>query len=432
VIKKVSADTIQELTVTHGFSDGAGDTPPTAQELIDQTRERLATQINILAHQAVLSKEAETDPLAPPNAFEISLQYAESALQEFEELIDQVPKGFRLTPVFYSKVENEENDSTYSEFSSRVRTHFLKFLANNHADELSALGICENGIELMRNGRSPADEKGNPYFVEVDHIIERSGGGNMSLQKDADPLMPSESEPIFLVNHFNNLILLPKQVHDFKNSLNKLQDITQVVYGESKWILMLVPETGPGQSGFVSPVQDREHPLHGVFPRNRYPFHSNGPVLFRANAVHEALVSFLSDEKVAQMLLEVRNSGSADEKKRLTTAFNKAVHGNAASNKVLKKTLSPALQALAIEVKKMFERATKPDAEDDKFDIFLRVYQGKKVSDVRNIIADLPLTEVAQVHRELQEIDRLIKKHANDNAPKAKKAPTKRIKPEGP
>ena len=39
MIKKVSADTVQELTITYGFLDGTEGTPPTAEELIDQTRD---------------------------------------------------------------------------------------------------------------------------------------------------------------------------------------------------------------------------------------------------------------------------------------------------------------------------------------------------------------------------------------------------------
>lgn len=435
VIEKVSADTVQDITVAYGFKDGAETTPPTAQQLLDKIRGSLASRVKILSEQAEQAKAGETDLAAPPSAFAISLQYAEKSLKEFDDLMKQMPKGFRLVPVLYSKIPFDQNEMVYEEFDKYVRSRFMKFLANEHADELRALGICERGIEEMKKGKTPKDENGKKYHVDIDHIIERSGGGNLSLQQEIDPQMPKGSKPTFLINHFSNFVLLPDQVHKFKNDLNQMQSAAQTAKGQSQWMLMLVPETGPGQTAFVSPPQDQGHPLHGVFAAENHSFKSAGPIAYRTDVAHKALTALLSDPVVAQQIQELKETGLPPQKGQLSRKFNEA------SKKIVTKVVEPALNSLTTELRGMFNNAVKPGKAPKQYQTFLRVYKGKPIADLRQIIVNLPVDEVERMHKKLQELDRLIKEHdaappvppVNDNATAPKlPMPPKQNKPDGP
>ena len=428
--KKVSADTISDLTAQSGFSAGAkGAPPPTAEEMIKQIRANLKLQAESLAKQVELSKAAATDPAAPPNAFEIAYQLALKQQKDFEQIVADVPKGFRLTPVLYSKITYEQNTAVKDEYRKHVRRHFLRYVAEHHADELSALGICPQGIDRMRKGLDPADANGVLYKVNIDHIVERSGGGQMSLQKAADPLLPPGSNPTYLVNHLSNMILLPEQVHEAKNLLNEAQQAAKTKYGESRWVLMLIPETGLKQSGFVAVPQDRNHYLFGIEKRQLSATDKIRHASFITDQAQAALEAFRKNPAVKNILKsaqsvakrqkktvvglmqEEETCGTVAPQHRLSSIFNQAVASNPAQKEMLETSLKPALLEAAKRLRTAFDDASKPGHDKKDYDDFVGFYQGKKIKALRQNIEKLPLKEAAELHEALLSIDREIQAH---------------------
>ncbi len=262
-MKKVSADTITELTISAATTPENVGAPPTVQELIDGIRATLTGKIKALSASEKNAEEtAPPEKKAQPTAFHISREHLVRELEDFENIIADLPVGFRLAPVLYSTIKHRENAGIYSQFSSCVKPQFFRFLAENHAEELKALGICSKGIKRMTQGQKPVDESNRPYDVNVDHIIERFGGGRASLTEEVDPQMPRGSQPTHLTNHFANLMLMPRDVHERKNKLNEIQGASKTPFGESKWVLMIVPEVDAKHAGYVS--QPQPTPLSSV------------------------------------------------------------------------------------------------------------------------------------------------------------------------
>jgi hypothetical protein len=417
--EKVSAATISALTAASGFPGPVQDTPPAAEQMIEQIRADLKLRIEALAKLAGQSKAAETDPAAPPSPFEISYQRTLQDQKDFEKIIANVPKGFRLTPVLYSKVEREQNAEVYTEYSRHVRRNFLKYIAEHHANELAALGICQTGIDRMKKGLDPADANGVLYKVNIDHIVERSGGGQMSLQKAADPLLQPGSEPTYLVNHMSNLILLPEQVHEAKNTLNDAQQASKTKYGESRWVLMLIPETGPAQSGFVAMPQDQNHYLHGIEKRQLNAADRISHAAFITDQLQEALEAFRrnpgvenilkSAQSVAErqrktvvgLVQEEETSGILPAKHRLSSIFNRAMAGD----ETLEMSLKPVINEAAKQLRDAFNEASRPGPDRKDYDDFIGFYQSKKIKALRQNIEKLPLKEAVQLQETLVSID---------------------------
>ena len=429
--KKVSADNVSELSKNAGFSGSAKGAPPTPEEMIEQVRAALKARVESLAQSAAAAKAAETDPAAPPSAFEISYQRALKSQRNFEQLVANVPKGFRLTPVLYSKIEHDHNDQVYDEFKKEVRRNFLKYVAAHHAGELSKLGICPHGIERMKKGLDPADENDMLYEVNIDHIIERSGGGKMSLQKGADLLQPPGSGKTYLVNHFDNLILLPEHVHEAKNMLNDAQQAAQTPYGDSKWVLMLIPETGPAQSGFVAAPQDKNHYLHGLNLRQQDIAKRISHASFVAEQLQQALHEFRQNpaidgmlktaesvaarqqKTVVGMMQEEEKSAGAAKNPRLKDVFNAAVAKNPAQKDMLENSVKPVMNDVAKQIKAAFdETSARPGQNGENYNNFILFYQGKKIGGVRQSIESLPLEEAARLSETFQQLDLRIKQRS--------------------
>ncbi len=181
--------------------------------------------------------------------------------QEFAALAKQLPDGFALVPVLYTRVAQSKNAALESEYLFSVRERFLKFLAQAQKKALADLGVCAHGIARMARGLDPANEKGERYALSVDHIIERSGSGTLSDARALDPLRAEGTRESYPVNHFGNLILLPQDVHDYKNRVNSLQDIHTLQEGQSRWILMMTPVTTAQHHGYVCAPQSAEKKL---------------------------------------------------------------------------------------------------------------------------------------------------------------------------
>jgi hypothetical protein len=381
VMKKVSADTITDMTIRSGPSAGPPSPTPSVQQLIAEIRSTLLLREKALAQLAEQSREGAA-PGDPPTAYEISHRRAAEGIKEFEKILANVPDGFRLVPVLYTTVDQKQNEKIKREFSARVRPHFLHFLAEEYADELKALGIGPRGVEMMRKGLYPVDAAGNLYAMNIDHIIECFGGGKMSLQKETDPLMPAGSNPTFLVNHFSNFILLPIQVHEFKNLLNGLQNLAQTKTGESRWALMLIPETGPGRSAYIAPPQKPGHPLHGLRTHSENPEHQIKHASYMVDQVHDALRSDIT---------------------------------GAASQEIF---LRPAIEDLAGRLEIAFNSAA--GSSNGYYKAFLRFYSGEKMATLRKETENLPYPEASRLHKAMGNIDASIRarfnRRANDNA----------------
>lgn len=309
-MEKVSADTITELTIANALpGNGPIKAAPTTQELIDQIRTELAKRVKSLAKSMGGSSQK--------NAFSISHDKALAELRTFERIVANPPKGFRLAPVLYSRISAKQNDKIYTQYATYVRRDFMRFLAENHADELSALGIAPEGIKRMKTGLDPVDASGRGYAVNVDHIIQRGGGGLASMQEEVDPQRPPGSKPTYRVNHFSNFILLPKQVHELKNTLNDIQDATQTPLGQNKWVLMLVPEVGPGHSGYVAQPQSQS--LSRLHLYRMRPVQLAQTTAEQIDYIFESLGRAPEQQEIYEAELE---TALEDMSQRLETAFN--------------------------------------------------------------------------------------------------------------
>ena len=182
--------------------------------------------------------------------------------EKFKELIKKVPPGFCLTQVLYTNVGEAQKTVVMTEFVTNVRRLFLKHLAIKHKDELNEIGIHKNGIKRMKKGLDPEDKNGIPYHINIDHKIERGGGGWLSEKKKSDPMMQAGNASTFMVNHINNLLLLPKETHDLKNEINAKQKLSKLNIRESKWALIMIPEKCDGRSGLVAPATGTHLAMH--------------------------------------------------------------------------------------------------------------------------------------------------------------------------
>ena len=184
----------------------------------------------------------ETDLIKKNRAKEDLLE-AESLYISFKKLMidKKIPEGFEVKPVFFEKISVSQNAAVWDEFATKVRWKVRKFFASERADELREWGICECGINLMKEGKHPLDSQGNLYNVSIDHEKERAGGGRDSLEKARDEIT---GEFTFKINHIKNLKLLPNPIHDLKNDLNEIQMTSSLPEGTGRWVLMLLPKAG--------------------------------------------------------------------------------------------------------------------------------------------------------------------------------------------
>lgn len=257
---RVSADTITALTSSPDFAIDVP-TAPSKEDIVKETRRTLTTVVtDILATREVRMACGR----GVSQIFNRSALRAERRLDQFNNILRNIPVGFRIVPVFYDTacarlIDKYENSSAVhdmkKEFSRAVKPQFLMHLATHYVSELINLGICAYGVEQMRKGFDPVNAQGVPYPVSVDHIVERAGSGLWGCSKQQDPDRPADSAPSLRVNHFGNLVLLPNQVHILKNIFNDLQHEDHNASLRRKWMMMLVPVRNENFSGFVCPPQ---------------------------------------------------------------------------------------------------------------------------------------------------------------------------------
>ena len=380
---KVSAKNVCELTAAHAFSHHSAGTPPTSEYMIDQISR------NIYLKNKSLAKIKEQQGI-------------------LENIIENVPDGFCLTPVWYSRIENEQNSDVRKEYNKNVRRAFLNYLATHHAEELSTLGICENGIACMKRDTTPVNTDGMLYDVTIVHIVEKFGGGLFSEEKEIDPLRPDEKTPTFIVNHFNNLILLPEKIHQFKNTLNRLQNINEMKPGEVALVLTLIPET----NGFVSPPQTSKHHLYGIKMRPPTLDNKKNHTRYMISRALEALTTF-QDETISRILLPAEIEARKDS---LSMTFDKAIIDNPKLIEILNTDLIPTIDTVTTQLKDIFEMVSSPERSSGEYKNFLRFYNGQDVTKLRSKIKALPINEAIEANNFFNGIDSAILARFNQRA----------------
>ena len=425
--KRVSADTITAITADPAFHgrQKAESPPPTSEQLIDRIRQELKDR----TESARRKVEAGEPPAPGPYAVkpEVALARAQADAVEFEQILKEVPKGFQLVPVLYSRVDPDAKAKLTEEYQYHVRPRFLKFLAERHADELKALGISDLGIKRMKDGLDPTNEKGELYSVNIDHIIERNGSGVWGAEKEADPDQPGY-KPKYHPNHFGNFILLPEKIHEFKNALNDIQHASQTPLGQNKWILMMTPERDAAHSGFVCQPQDTTHRLHGLdlrptddFKRSEHGEFIVGVTLnqiaelkemgnFRQIVRGQILQADALKTKVADLAADQADGKQPGD---LRKAFNDAVAKEPEAQAQLDNLVKPAIRDVTSYVRAAFDdlsKKTKTSKERAAFWAFARFFRSQPMRDLRQDIEALPFAEASEMHRGFNALGRDVTK----------------------
>lgn len=439
--KRVSASTITGITSSPAFADPSIIPPvPTVDQLIAQMRDTIKTQAEDAKKLQMAANGSDNGSLAK------SFNRSVTQLVDIDRILADVPKGFKLVPVYYSRISQAQNEIVHNEYSFHVRPSFLKFVANNHADDLRKLGICENGINRMKKGLDAADVNGEMYDLSIDHIIERSGGGYFSTTKTKDVLNPNEPER-FPVNHFGNFILLTEKIHRFKNELNSIQKIADV--GDGKWMLMMIPDRNEKQAGFVCPAQDAGHPLAGVDKRPMDIFRKISHTSFLVTQVKTGVRELCQNPLVAgtvttfaeiarlkgKRVIDISNDntlpGPAGQSVSLQFIFNQTLSYDKTAEANMNNAVKPSLVEATELIKGSFGevsgrvRAGKDKGAYKAFDQFLNSRNLGKLCDE---VSDLPMDEArmfvqecARLSKEMKLLHKvLVGKSEQQNPPKPK------------
>jgi hypothetical protein len=439
------AATISQITSSPEFAGRrAPDGAPGVEEIIDHIRD-------ILRHRLrSAERELRTGNLTDERRAEVQSRYdrSQNRIARFEEMLKTVPAGFQLTPTFYIPVDEGSNNAVYKEYQHFVRSRFLQYLAKFHAGELSKLGICDHGIKRMANGLDPATVEGKAYEVNIDHIIERGGSGRWPHLKGKDPDAHPNAPERSPVNFYGNLMLMPENVHEFKNELNGFQ--FNIRGGENprdgKWILMMTPVRDDrayagGPSGFVcAPQTDPNYALRlrtdNVHNDIRYAAKTAEFLAGKVYAIHD-------NRRVQEVLADLRarhpgerslaDIGKAEEQQQgkspLRDAFAAAIASERRAVNYIEEILKPALADAAHSLSNLFNTVSAKTISQDRrgFAAFMEFYHKDDMAELRDAVAALPLAEASAFLKTCRDIDRDISgmiaaRHAeqpprNDNVP---------------
>lgn len=441
--KRVSATTITEITASPGFAPPGKETSPPSVSVLEDTIRKDLDNFIIYRKSQLKTAPAERVERAQQN-----VDKAIARRKQFEELIKDVPTGFELVPVRYAKITQDENAAIHNEYLKNVRPRFLQFAGENYADDLKALGICDVGIERMKRGLDPADANGRPYETNIDHIIERSGSGLWAKSKETDPDQKAEVEPKFRQNHFGNMILLPEEIHEYKNTLNNLQQIGDLQPGQSKWILMMTPVRDDKQAGFVCPPQQKGGRWDVLRQRPNDPFRNISHAAFTVETANDRYVEFLQNpvvEKALKAVTEVAKrfkkpvvEAAADNrpgKRSLSKIFNDILDHDLKARHHADMNLRPAMAESAKVLSTVFDEVAAFSDKQKAYKLtrnFAEFYEGKNMQKLRERAAGLPFEETLELHQTLKRIDlelaqlkeklgvkKAPAKDFNDNAPRA-------------
>lgn len=151
-----------------------------------------------------------------------------------------LPAGMTLITTEYERIAPEQNAAVWNEFQEQAEPAFYAYLLAHHREDLQEAGLCAYGIGCLERGVAPTTEDGVPYNIDVDHIIERAGGGTLCTEKSIDPDNPA-APPSFPINHISNLCLIMRGKHESKNTINGLQNLPCEA-GAKKRIVMAVSD----------------------------------------------------------------------------------------------------------------------------------------------------------------------------------------------
>ncbi len=422
----VSAETVTSITAAPAFSAGKpADPAPSVRHMIREVRKRIE---------------------------DTGGGRAQLQLAKFNEIVSNTPAGFQLAPVFYSRTSttsarDQHNGTTDNSFCSP----FIQYIAEHHQDELRRLGISDYGISYMIEGVYPIDENGQQYRVNVDHVIEIAGSGTWASETAPDPLTKDGAVKL-RVNHFSNMILVPEQVHAWKNELNEMQGLSNLSTGEGKWALMLVPVVSNGHSGFIAPPQKPGHPLAGLqmcdddftarIQRAKMQIMvANDTAAEAACAMTAITLHPVLDDIVTAYISPInprKHSKPANDnsKKDFLQAMNKAVRQNKELRQLIRNHLVPTMLKAAESLTQAFNMVAEttdiPKARG-VFNAFSRLYRTGEVREMREAMTYLPLKEteiLKETFRSLDEqVDSLRKTFADSAQKKSRRAdPPKRVK----
>lgn len=331
---------------------------------------------------------------------------------DFDNILSNLPEGFELVPVFYTHTDPNQRLRLQMEYFTSVRGAFLQFLAQNHADELRALGISERGIRRMWEKQDPVDEKGRYYALNIDHVVEQTASGSWGASKHIDPLRSSDVGPKYPVNHFGNLILLPEYIHDLKNRLNIIQRTYSIDVEGAKWVLALVPKRDHVCSGFVAAPQNiKSLPVRPAHASDK--MSEAKDLLTRtirmiddAHRAHEQIRAFTAF--CAALPQNAENDATRVEKLRF--AFNALVEPGSEPHRFAHRELLPRIGKIVRAVESAMDAVissgeSKRNATVKSFRVF---YQSKKMQRLRNTIACLPFNEAAAALPAFERIDQFL------------------------
>lgn len=385
----VSARTISVLTLD-AATGPVKRRPPTPEEL------KQHTSFSLHSRNQRRKKKIDGKKLSPAlrdferAAADRKHERALANQQMMEKIITRPPEGFKFAPVVFSRISKEQNQEVVKEFSKKVRPKFMKFLAENHAADLKKLGICDHGIERMKNGFDPADQGGRVYDVSVDHIIERAGSGRLGLEQAVDPLMPPGSAPTFKINHFLNLILLPHKLHTLKNTVNTIQSVAERPEGSSTWCYMLVPDDRtPENPRFTHVPQKGAINPYNVLFRDLKPEDLIGHASYIVDRLMVELPPFLESAEV-KTAVETTNdifssslclSGSKLFGSDFTgRVFESVLNGGGILTENYRKKIKPLYEDLR-ETLKLFERQNAGETESSQLLSmdFVSLFEGRRM-----------------------------------------------------
>ena len=365
---------------------------------------------------------------------------------EFKKLLDNVPAGFALVPVLYSRINPAQSPQIRREFMFTVRTRFMAHIAHHHAQELSAMGICAFGIDRMKRGLEPTNDKGRTYNVNIDHIVECAGSGSWGDTRALDKVS-GLADPTYRVNHFANLMLMPEEVHHYKNMLKDLQDKTDIKQGENSWVLMLTPLRPAGTSGYVCPPQKQGS---SVTYRPETPAMKLSEAMYKNELLLNALQKLHAHPVVSSILKSIElvsyaegvtvadtvNQNRGDLAATIRAAFTDTVSRDPSAQK-----LADVVALEAADAREMMARAAMASMSNlgqqrgrNEFKAFTDFFEGHRVAMVRALVALLPMVGTCALHTDFKALTATIEKNrrhlgpipaANDNTATAKPAPAR-------
>lgn len=359
-------------------------------------------------------------PPAPPRDTLIAELRKSHGNEKIDKIINNIPAGFDLVPVFYSRIDQTDNKRIMAEFTFFIRPRFLQFLGKQHADSLRAFGICEHGIERMTRGLDPATKDGVIYELSVDHIIERSGSGAWGTTQAVDQQSRNPHRN-YMPNHFDNLILLPDAIHQYKNELNTLQNGTGGD-GKSRWILMLTPVVDATSCGYVCAPQPAGSKWHNMKfrPNNiqtrlsqasySLPIAKEAMKHFSNIPEAAAFLKTAKDYAAAQKLtpLEIANDNNVIQGKSLRKVFAEACVKNPEVGFAKDRAIN-AVNDVEYNLRKTYEMAAsrmknhRSTQEFYQLEEFFNIYA---IYNLRKTIQDYPCPEALTTHLAFQKLEK--------------------------